>query len=155
MRLPRIRITVRRMMLVVLVVGLACGWLARLLHWRTPLEEARAQIEVTTDVMHGPATAWPTSHATSRGDFREASPGQVRWFRTYEGWRDSDGARLFDVEVSGGCDKTGLEPITIKDHGGTRNARLIGAMTRAYRERGWRYVIAPPAGARQSSRRIE
>jgi hypothetical protein len=154
MRLPRVRFTIRWMMIAVLLVALSCAWLARRLHWRDPLAEARAQIDVTTEVMSGPILE-PRSHGICEGAFREPSSGCARWFRTYKGERLSDSARLIDVEVSGGCDGTELESITIKDHGGTRNARLIGALTFAYRERGWRYVIMPRAGAGPDSRRIE
>jgi hypothetical protein len=140
MRFPRIRITIRQMMIVVLAVGLACGWLVQ----RTPLEQAREQDTVTTDVMHGPATvAGGRGGGSSRVAFYKTPAGQVRWSRTYRGWRDSVRAGLFDVEVYGGGDGTGLAPITIRDYGATRNARLIRSLASAYRERGWRYVIVP------------
>lgn len=156
MRLPRVRFTIRRMMILVLAVALVCGWLARQLYWRTLREEAAIQLAVTTEVMLGGSLGRIPGdgiRGTSDDDFSEPSPGKVRWFRTYK--LGNPDTRLLDLEVSGGCDRIGLQPISVKDYGGTLNARLIEALTRAYRERGWRYVIMPLAGAGPDSQRIE
>jgi hypothetical protein len=83
----------------------------------------------------------PSSHALGHRESREPSPGRLRWLRTFTAWRNSEDTPLIDVVVSGGCDGTGLDSISITDLGGARSAWLTGALARAYRERGWRYTI--------------
>jgi hypothetical protein len=51
MRLVRVRFTIRRMMIVVLVAALACGWVARQLRRQALLAAARAQGTVTNDML--------------------------------------------------------------------------------------------------------
>jgi hypothetical protein len=152
MRLPRVRFTIRRLMLAVLLFALPCAWVARRLHWRDPLIEAKAQFLVATGVELGPFMG-PSSHASSTGGFSEPSPGWHWWSRAYLGEHQTDGARLFDVEVSGGCDASGLEPIAIEDRGGLRSAKLVAELTRVYRERGWPYRVTRRAGDGLGSRR--
>jgi hypothetical protein len=150
MRLLRVRLTIWRLMIVVLAVALACGWVVRQ-HRRQGLPAlAKAQMMVTS--------RFPMDQGQNFGGrgpgggfsgvrFLNRKPDQLRWVWTCKHWSHSENARTIDVEVSGGFDGSDLGPIVIKDGGGTRNARLIEAMTRFYRERGWRYeVMTPGAG---------
>jgi hypothetical protein len=146
MRLLRVRFTIRRMMIVVLVVALACGWVARQPRRQGLLAAARAQVEVTNDFISKQAFSGPNSEGHSHVEFLDSSPDRLRWVWRYRAWSNSDGARLIDVEVAGGFDGSDLGPIVIKDRGGTRNARTIKFMTHAYGRRGWWYdVISPRA----------
>jgi hypothetical protein len=127
------------MMIVVLVVALACGWVARQRRRKALLAAARTQA-VFTHHFQAPVEG-PNSHGESHLVFLDRSPGRLRWVWTEQAWSKSDGVRVIDVQVSGGFDGSDLEPLAIKDHGGTRNALLIEALARAYGERGWRYEI--------------
>jgi hypothetical protein len=148
MKLPRVRFTIWRLMLAVLIIALPCAWVARGLHWRDPLVEARAQYQVAVGLDIGRFMG-PSSHGYDKGESSEPSSGRHRWRRTYFGERNAGGAPFFDVEASGGCDATGLEPIVIEDRGGLRSAQLAAELTRICRERGWPYLImrraTPPA----------
>ncbi len=145
MRLSRIRITIWRMMIVVLVVGLACGWLARQLHRRSLLAAARAQGVVTKRSVSGRFFLRPgPAHANYSLRYLDLSPDRVRWVWTYNASHDDDKTRCAHVEVYGDSDGT---PISITDYGGAWNAKVIKALTRNYRQRGWKYVIIPRAGA--------
>lgn len=160
MRLPRVRITIRRMMIVVLVVGSACGWFARRFHRPDPLEEAYAQHSVTWYIMCREAGPFSPT-----GRFRELS-GEVipkplhespigrRLSWKFAAWCNPEDTGLADVEVSWNCDGVYLSPITIKVNGGPWDTRVAQALARGYRERGWQYVIIPRAGGGADTRRI-
>src|SRR5690242_13411588 len=132
MNLPLVRFTIRRLMLAILAIALPCAWIARRLHWRDPLVEARAQYQMAMAVgvdigrFMGPhRLLGPGDSATGRGASGEPSPGRHLWRRAYFGERSGGGALLFDVEATGGCDATGLEPIVIEDRGGLNSAELV------------------------------
>jgi hypothetical protein len=152
MGLPRVRFTIQRLMLAVLIIALPCAWVAPGVHWRDPLVEARAQFHVTTDLELDPFME-PSSRGSSSGSSSEPSPGRYRWSRAYTGERQTDRACLFDVAASGGCDASGLEPITIDDRGGLRSAKLVAELTRVCRERGWPYRVTRRAGNGPDSQR--
>ena len=84
----------------------------------------------------------------------ETALGRFRWAWFFKCW-DQYGIQIIDLDVSGGFDGSDLELITIKDHGGSHNARAIEAMARIYDGRGWRYDMMPRAGAGSDTRRIE
>jgi hypothetical protein len=144
MRLPRIRITIWRMMIVVLVVGLACGWPARQLRRKSLLAAARAQGVLTKRTVSRRFFLRPgTAHANIRLGYVDLLPDRVRWVLTYKASHDYDKTWRAHVEVYGDSDGT---PISITDYGGAWNAKVIKALTRNYRQRGWKYVIISRAG---------
>jgi hypothetical protein len=142
------------MMIAVLMIALACGWLAlwnaRRLRRNALEAEANAQSQVTTAVFREVlAELGTTGRQSKEGGGFASSPGGVRWEKTLKAWDGIDirQAPVIDVEALGGSDDTDLESVTIKDHGGPLGGRVIEVLTRAYRERGWRYVIMPRAGS--------
>ena len=123
MRMPPVQFTVRLMMIVVLVVALACGWVVRQRRRQAPARLARAQVDVTSRFHLEPVRVPGRGGGSSRFRFLNGKPDQLRWVWTYKAWNHSENARVIDVEVSGGFEGSDLGPIVIKDRGGTRNAR--------------------------------
>ncbi len=83
------------------------------------------------------------AHANMSLGYVDLSPDRVRWVCTYRGSHDHDKTRRAHVEVYGDSDGT---PISITDYGGAWNAKVIKALTRNCRQRGWKYVTIPRAG---------
>src|SRR4051794_15401008 len=106
MRLLRPRFTIRRIMIAVLVIALACGWLARWnarRHRRKALEaEGSAQSQVTTAVFRAVLAEFGTGGRQSKesGNFA-ISPDGVRWDKRLKVWDGIDirQAPVIDVEA--------------------------------------------------------
>lgn len=160
MRLPRVRPTIRRLMLAVLIVAFPCAWVARWHHRPGPLEEAHARHSVTWYIMCREAGPFSPT-----GRFRELSgkvipkplnesPIGKRLSWKFAAWCNPEDTGLADVEVSWNCDGVYLSPITIKVNGGPWDTRVAQALALGYSERGWQYVIIPRAGGTAGTRRI-
>jgi hypothetical protein len=155
MRWPRVRFTVRALMLAVLLVGLLCGglarWNARRLRQQALMAEMRSQQQATSgtsaqaraDLKAAGRTnySYLTSNSWSLGEWTDRVDA-------YQASRDGN-LPLIVVNLTGGCDDEHLLLIIIRTSGAPLDGPLLDRLTRLYRDRKWRHgVISTPGGAR-------
>jgi hypothetical protein len=150
---PRVRFSVRWLMIAVLVVGLICGgfarWYARQARRQGLIAQLHIQQQVTNSAIHAMRADLA---AAGRKDFSFLTRSAFeidKWDEQLDAYEGQDDRRmpLIFVEVSGGCEEDLLRPITIKTSGASMEGQLLDRLTSAYRSRGWQHmVISLPAG---------
>lgn len=147
----RPRITLGWLMIVVLIVGIPIGLVgrARLREARVRSAMARlsAQHDLTQDVLQARRVAIQARVTDANGMSAGSSAGPGGWDFHLE-LRGREGEREVLLAVGASCrlDDDRLPPIRVEDRGGTFNAEAIAALTRAYRDQGWRYEVVETAG---------
>lgn len=146
MRMPRLRI--RTLMIVVLVVGLLCGsvarWRAREVRREQLLAELRVQEQVTNSALRQivaeinyPAREGFSCSTANSFNYRAWS-SEVEAHET----AGRDSTPLLYVEVSGGCDDESLRPIVISTSGASLDEELATRLVQAFVARGWPHVVS-------------
>jgi hypothetical protein len=143
------------MLIVVLVIGLFCGefarWYARQLRRQGLIAQLHVQQQVTDSAIHLTIADMSSISAAGRKGFSVSSGdsfGHDKWTAQVDAYEGLDGRRIprVFVEVSGGCDRDVLRPITIKNSGAPLEGQLLDRLIRAYRARGWPHeVVSIPA----------
>ena len=154
--IPRVRFSVRGLLVGVLVAGLICGGFARWYARRAQRQALIAQLQVQRQVTGSAKSGISEAIADLIDAGRSLSftsddtfdPDRDQWTAQLDAYEVRDGRRipLIVVEVSGGREGDALRPITIKAAGASLEGPFLDRLIRDYRARGWRHeVIALPA----------
>jgi hypothetical protein len=151
MRVPRLRFTIRTLMVAVAFVAVYCSQWAYLQRWKSRRAVMYQQrditrsiiLEVKQDIAAAGRTASEIRNESDRVTYT------THWTERLEAWETRDGRRqlLMRATVSGDNGRFSLPPILVETYGSPLDDLWLDRLLRAYREKGWRCkVVQAPAG---------